>query len=174
MPHPTDPGIPTLTQRAEPTLSPSAGAPDAPVLTEVAHGGARAYADDAFPMLTDVAESSGLHDWPADDFPVLTDTAESDDFPLLTEAADLPAAPDAVPALPAASQPATQDAPLDAPTAPEAGVPPQAAVLAARLQAEVEQAMRLALADAIEQIQARMDEELPRIVARVLQDVRPG
>ena len=53
-------------------------------------------------------------------------------------------------------------------------MPPQAAVLAARLQAEVEQAMRLALADAIEQIQARMDEELPRIVARVLQDVRPG
>ena len=53
-------------------------------------------------------------------------------------------------------------------------LPPQAAVLAARLQAEVEQAMRLALADAIEQIQARMDEELPRIVARVLQDVRPG
>jgi len=170
MSHPTDPGIPTLTQRAEPTLSPSAGAPDAPVLTEVAHGGARAYPDDAFPVLTDVAESAGLHDWPADDFPVLTDTAESDDFPLLTEAADLPAAPDAVPALPAASQPATQDAP----TAPEAGVPPQAAVLAARLQAEVEQAMRLALADAIEQIQARMDEELPRIVARVLQDVRPG
>ncbi|CAB3655671.1 hypothetical protein LMG3458_00305 [Achromobacter deleyi] len=169
MPHPTDPGIPTLTQRAEPTLSPSAGAPDAPVLTEVAHGGARAYADDAFPMLTDVAESSGLHDWPADDFPVLTDTAESDDFPLLTEAADLPAAPDAAPVMQAASQPAEASA-----AASEATVPPQAAVLAARLQAEVEQAMRLALADAIEQIQARMDEELPRIVARVLQDVRPG
>lgn len=169
MPHPTDPGIPTLTQRAEPTLSPSAGAPDAPVLTEVAHGGARAYADDAFPMLTDVAESSGLHDWPADDFPVLTDTAESDDFPLLTEAADLPAAPDAAPVMQAASRPAEASA-----AASEATVPPQAAVLAARLQAEVEQAMRLALADAIEQIQARMDEELPRIVARVLQDVRPG
>ncbi|WP_025137149.1 hypothetical protein [Achromobacter sp. DH1f] len=170
MPHPSDPGIPTLTQRAEPTLSPSAGAPDAPVLTEVAQGGARAYADDAFPVLTDVAESADSNDWPADDFPVLTDTAESDDFPLLTEAADLPAAPEAAPALPAASQPAAQVAP----TPSEAGVPPQAAVLAARLQAEVEQAMRLALADAIEQIQARMDEELPRIVARVLQDVRPG
>ena len=99
----------------------------------------------------------------------MTDTAESDDFPLLTEAADLPAAPDAAPVMPAASQPAEPSAATS-----EATVPPQAAVLAARLQAEVEQAMRLALADAIEQIQARMDEELPRIVARVLQDVRPG
>ncbi len=34
--------------------------------------------------------------------------------------------------------------------------------------------MREALADAIEQIQARMDAELPGIVARVLRDVRPG
>ena len=107
MPHPSDPGIPTLTQRAEPTLSPSAGHPDAPVLTEVAQGGARAYADDAFPVLTDLAESADSNDWPADDFPVLTDTAESDDFPLLTEAADLPAAPDAPPVMPAARWPRT-------------------------------------------------------------------
>ncbi|CUJ72567.1 Uncharacterised protein [Achromobacter xylosoxidans] len=34
--------------------------------------------------------------------------------------------------------------------------------------------MRAALADAITRIQAHMDEELPRIVARVLRDVRPG
>jgi hypothetical protein len=173
MPHPTDPGIPTLTQRAEPTLSPSASRPDAPVLTEVAQDRARAYPDEAFPVLTDVAESAGLNDWPADDFPLLTATAESDDFPLLTEAADLPAAPDADrPAMPAASQAAVQGE-LPAQASP-AVVPPQGAVLAARLQAEVEQAMRQALADAIEQIQTRMDEELPRIVARVLQDVRPG
>ncbi|MCW0208432.1 MAG: hypothetical protein OJK14_15135, partial [Achromobacter sp.] len=31
-----------------------------------------------------------------------------------------------------------------------------------------------ALADAVERIQARMDAELPDIVARVLRDVRPG
>lgn len=45
MPHPSDPGIPTLTQRAEPTLAPATPAPprqtrperdDLPVLTEVA------------------------------------------------------------------------------------------------------------------------------------------
>ncbi|WZB74929.1 hypothetical protein WJ972_32840 [Achromobacter insuavis] len=51
MPHrPYDPGIPTLTQRAEPTLSPSTPPPDAPLLTDVARH------DDAFPLLTDVAQ----------------------------------------------------------------------------------------------------------------------
>lgn len=151
MPHPSDPGIPTLTQRAEPTLSPSASLPDTPVLTEVADGGGRAYPDERFPLLTDVADT--------DDFPVLTDAADADDFPLLTESADLPSA--------AAGAPEPAAAALTSP-------PPPASILAARLQAEVEQAMRLALADAVEQLQARMDEELPRIVARVLQDVRPG
>ncbi|MNV74885.1 hypothetical protein D3C71_1681370 [compost metagenome] len=51
---------------------------------------------------------------------------------------------------------------------------PDASVLTARLQAEVEQLMRRALADAIEQIQTRMDAELPSIVSRVLNEVRPG
>ncbi len=150
MPHPSDPGIPTLTQRAEPTLSPSASLPDTPVLTEVADSRGRAYPDESFPLLTDVAE--------ADDFPLLTDAADTDDFPLLTESADLPPA--------AAGTPQPVGATLAS--------PPPASILAARLQAEVEQAMRLALADAVEQLQARMDEELPRIVARVLQDLRPG
>lgn len=154
MPHPSDPGIPTLTQRAEPTLSPTASLPDTPVLTEVANGGGQAYPDESFPLLTEVAESAEFND-----FPLLTDAADPDDFPLLTEAADLP--PVTVPA-PAAVTKAT------------ASATPPASILAARLQAEVEQAMRQALADAIEQLQARMDEELPRIVARVLQDVRPG
>ncbi|WP_116520176.1 hypothetical protein [Achromobacter insuavis] len=153
MPHrPSDPGIPTLTQRAEPTLSPSAPLPEAPLLTEVAQDDAPAFADDAFPLLTDVAQ---------------------DDVPLLTETADAVAVPPSVAAAVSGTQ---EDAipPLEAvaPAAPDAS--PQASVLAARLQAEVEQVMRQALADAIEQIQARMDEELPRIVARVLQDVRPG
>ena len=126
-----DPGIPTLTQRAEPSLYPPS-APhdaDAPVLTELADDGAQARDDEAFPLLTEVAD--GDH-----------------------------ASPDIIP--PAAAVPATPYA------------APDATVLSARLQAEVEQLMREALAEAIEQIQARMDAELPRIVARVLQDVRPG
>lgn len=126
-----DPGIPTLTQRAEPSLYPPSAADDmdAPVLTELADESGPAYDEDAFPLLTDVADSAD--------------------------------------ASPNATTPA---APVLAPLAP----PPDATVLSARLQAEVEQLMRVALADAIEQIQARMDAELPRIVARVLRDVRPG
>lgn len=126
-----DPGIPTLTQRAEPALYPPASPDDAdmPVLNELADDGAQDHDDDAFPLLTEVAD--GDH-----------------------------ASPDIIP--PAAAVPATPYA------------APDATVLSARLQAEVEQLMREALAEAIEQIQARMDAELPRIVARVLQDVRPG
>lgn len=152
MPHrPSDPGIPTLTQRAEPTLSPSAPLPDAPLLTEVAQDDAPAFADDAFPLLTDLAQD--------DDVPLLTETADAVAMPPSAAAAVGGAQEDAIP-------------PKEAVASPDAS--PQASVLAARLQAEVEQVMRQALADAIEQIQARMDEELPRIVARVLQDVRPG
>ncbi|KRC76253.1 hypothetical protein D3C87_264690 [compost metagenome] len=125
---PIDPGIPTLTQRAEPSLYGPAGDDDAPVLTELADDAGLAYADDAFPVLTDMADDAG---------------ASASPQPLA-----------------AAPQPA---APL-----------PDATVLTARLQAEVEQLMREALADAIEQIQARMDAELPAIVARVLNAVRPG
>ncbi|BEG78677.1 hypothetical protein [Achromobacter xylosoxidans] len=145
--HPSDPGIPTLTQRAEPTLSPSAPPVGA------AHGATDTYPDDAFPLLTEVADA---------DVPVLTDPAGGDDFPLLTDPVD----DHGVPLL--------TDAPDDgAGTAMPSDAPPPA-ILAARLQAEVEQAMRAALADAITRIQAHMDEELPRIVARVLRDVRPG
>ncbi|QKH34291.1 hypothetical protein FOC84_04750 [Achromobacter pestifer] len=126
-----DPGIPTLTQRAEPSLyQPSAPHDaDAPVLTELADDGAQAQDTDAFPLLTEVADGVD---------------ASPD---IIQPVAAIPAAP-----------PAT----------------PDATVLSARLQAEVEQLMREALAEAIEQIQARMDAELPRIVARVLLDVRPG
>ncbi|MDF8363819.1 hypothetical protein [Achromobacter anxifer] len=124
---PADAGIPTLTQRAEPSLhAPSADdSLDAPLLTELAGEAGPAYDDEAFPLLTEVAG------------PVDTSPTE-------TEAQTAPAAP------------------------------PDATVLSARLQAEVEQLMREALAEAIDQIQARMDAELPRIVARVLRDVRPG
>lgn len=142
--HPSDPGIPTLTQRAEPSLSPPGGA-----------GATTGTApDDAFPLLTEVAD---------DDLPVLTDPAEVDDFPLLTDQAE------------DHDVPSLADAGDDAGawnTAARATPPPS--ILAARLQAEIEQAMRAALADAVAGIQARMDEELPGIVARVLRDLRPG
>ncbi|MFY4256149.1 hypothetical protein ACOTCG_01020 [Achromobacter xylosoxidans] len=147
--HPSDPGIPTLTQRAEPTLSPSTPPVGA------AHGATHTYPDDAFPLLTEVADA---------DVPVLTDPAGGDDFPLLTDPVD----DHGVPLLTEAADNAG-----DAGTAMPSEPPPPA-ILAARLQAEVEQAMRAALADAITRIQAHMDEELPRIVARVLRDVRPG
>jgi len=126
-----DHGIPTLTQRAEPSLYPPATPDDAdtPVLTELADDGAQAHDDDAFPLLTEVADG---------------DNASPD---IISSEAAVPAARLAA---------------------------PDATVLSARLQAEVEQLMREALAEAIDQIQARMDAELPRIVARVLQDVRPG
>lgn len=142
--HPSDPGIPTLTQRAEPTLSLPGGA----------GGAADADPDDAFPVLTEVAD---------DDVPLLTEPAAVDDFPLLTD----PAEDHGVPSL--------TDADDDAGDwGAAAHATPPASILAARLQAEIEQAMRAALADAVAGIQARMDEELPCIVARVLRDLRPG
>lgn len=126
---PNDPGIPTLTQRAEPSLYPlPADEAPAPLLTELASDPEPAYADDAFPLLTDVADSDDESD------------TESDAAPIQVASAALP----------------------------------DATVLTARLQAEVEQLMRDALADAIDQIQTRMDAELPGIVARVLRDVRQG
>ena len=90
MPHrPSDPGIPTLTQRAEPTLSPSAPLPDAPLLTEVAQDDAPAFADDAFPLLTDLAQD--------DDVPLLTETADAVAMPPSAAAAVGGAQEDAIP-----------------------------------------------------------------------------
>lgn len=133
--HPTDAGIPTLTQRAEPTLAPHEP-PPGPTPGAHAPGTPRPDADDAWPLLTDVAD---------DDVPLLTDVAGNE-----------------APAHPGGSA-----------ASPRSETPPSP-ILAARLQAEIEQAMRLALADAISQIQARMDAELPAIVARVMREVRPG
>lgn len=132
-----DTGIPTLTQRAEPTLyaprapaEPEESGP--PVLTDRADDAPVTNADDAFPLLTDIADGRG-QDWDVDEAPAVHANA--------THAA---------------------------------AALPDASVLTARLQAEVEQLMRRALADAIEQIQTRMDAELPSIVSRVLNEVRPG
>ncbi|MGV2898929.1 hypothetical protein ACNPPY_24450 [Achromobacter sp. AGC78] len=132
-----DTGIPTLTQRAEPTLyAPRAPAEPEdsgpPVLTDRADDAPVPDADDAFPLLTDIADGRG-QDWDVDEAPAVHANATH-----------------------------------------TAAALPDASVLTARLQAEVEQLMRRALADAIEQIQTRMDAELPSIVSRVLNEVRPG
>ncbi len=136
----SDPGIPTLTHRAEPSFhDPSDDDADAPLLTELADEAGPVYEHDPFPVLTDVAGD------------------------------DEPPAPQALLSAERAATPSTPS-----PAAPALQVLPDATVLAARLQAEVEQVMRQALADAVTQLQARMDAELPAIVARVLNEVRQG
>jgi hypothetical protein len=120
---PSDPGIPTLTHRAEPSFHDPADDADMPLLTELADEAGPVYENDPFPVLTDEADEDVADDGPP----------------------------------PAAAPPL-----------------PDASVLAARLQAEVEQVMREALADAITQLQVRMDAELPAIVSRVLNEVRRG
>lgn len=147
----SDPGIPTLTHRAEPSFhAPVVDEADAPLLTELADEVGPVYENDPFPVLTDVADLAdgpdlGQPDEPAPSVPGLTAAPLPQHAPALEPAAAAPA-----PAL------------------------PEATVLAARLQAEVEQLMRQALADAVTQLQDRMDAELPAIVSRVLNDVRRG
>ncbi|MFJ3463959.1 hypothetical protein [Achromobacter spanius] len=141
---PSDPGIPTLTHRAEPSFhDPADDGADAPLLTELADEAGPVYEHDPFPVLTDVADDE--------------DNDRGSDEPQA-----LPVAGASEPVMPAA---------VAVVTAPPL---PDATVLAARLQAEVEQLMQQALADAVKQLQARMDAELPAIVSRVLNEVRRG
>ncbi|WP_459617741.1 hypothetical protein [Bordetella sp. 2513F-2] len=125
MPRPDDfHAIPTLTQRAEPTLRPDD--PHAPVLREIVPGPGRA---------------------PAADVPRLDARADEPGYAPGGTLGPEPAAPDAS---------------------------PREAVLRAALQAEIERAVQAALQDAVAQMQARLDDELPALVARALQRVRPG
>ncbi|MDH0093355.1 hypothetical protein N7373_18025 [Achromobacter mucicolens] len=143
-----DPGIPTLTHRAEPSFhDPADDDADTPLLTELADEAGPVYENDPYEH---------------DPFPVLTDVADADELPELpiSRASEHRALPAAAPS------PATAPAPPS--------LLPDSTVLAARLQAEVEQLMRQALADAVTQLQARMDAELPAIVSRVLNEVRRG
>lgn len=156
---PSDPGIPTLTHRAEPSFHDPADDADTPLLTELADEAGPVYEHDPFPVLTDVADE---------------DVADED-------VADQDVADDGPPPSPEVARAAAPMAAISAAPAPPAGRAPaplaplpDASVLAARLQAEVEQVMRVALADAITRLQARMDAELPAIVSRVLNDVRRG
>jgi len=55
-----DPGIPTLTHRAEPSFhDPADDDADAPLLTELADEAGPVYEHDPFPVLTDVADDDG-------------------------------------------------------------------------------------------------------------------
>lgn len=139
---PTDPGIPTLTQRVN-LESVAPARPD----------------DHLAPMPDQQAARHAL--------PVLTERAHADIPPW----DDIPTL-DAV--IPEASAPqATPDSDLPFSTAPLSS-DAQAAVLRAALQAELEQVMQIALEEAIQGIRTRMDTELPGIVTRVLDRVRPG
>lgn len=160
-PHSYDPGIPTLTQRVE-LPHDDAPASVAPPRQPAAPVGD----DDAFPVLTEIAPD------PAPPAPVSVAPVSMPSVYVAPAPATPVAAAAAQPAMPwtmpasAPFQPADDDAPVVASA--------EASVLAARLQAEVEQLMRAALADAVTHLQARMDAELPAIVDRVLREVRRG
>ena len=165
-PHSYDPGIPTLTQRVE-LPHDDAPASVAPPRQPAAPVGD----DDAFPVLTEIAPDPAppapVSVAPVSVTPVSMPSvyvAPAPATPVAAGAAQ-PAMPWTMPAS-APFQPADDDAPVVASA--------EASVLAARLQAEVEQLMRAALADAVTHLQARMDAELPAIVDRVLREVRRG
>lgn len=158
---PTDPGIPTLTDRAD--AEPGAQAPPEPRVV---------------PVRKEPVE-------PKYEPPVLTEIAHTDTLPWED---DIPTLDVVTPAQPAAAAPQAPDIPITTASGPAGLLPelepqverapassdPQAAVLRAALQAELEQLMQIALEEAILGIRNRMDTELPGIVARVLERVRPG
>lgn len=119
MPHDPDPGIPTLTQRAEPTL-----------------------ATDDTPNTQD----------PQDELPVLTDIDDSSEACMAGGVG-----------MPQAAFSTVSD-----------GVEANMTVLRTALQAELEQALQLALDDAAAGVRARLEAELPTLIARALSKVRPG
>ena len=131
-PHSYDPGIPTLTQRVEPPHD------DAPASVAPPRPAAPVGDDDAFPVLTEIAPD------PAPPAPVSV-------TPVSVAPASMPSvyvapAPrhQSPPRLPSRAMPWTM--PASAPSSPPTTMRPsasaEASVLAARLQAEVEQLMR--------------------------------
>jgi len=171
MPQHSDPRIPTLTQRVEPTVGPAQS--DVTGMEQTKH--------DDLPVLTDRAQSApAFQPQPAPPPPW-----DEDELPVLTDIAKAPGAPET---------PGTQNAHPDAAptpeTAPDAagGVgSPQAAfstatpsgsanlaVLRAALQAEFEQTLQQALDQATTTLQARLEAELPAMIERALNKVRPG
>lgn len=106
------------------------------------------------------------HHYSDSSIPTLTDRVEP--------GLDSPRAPAATPRLqeqaPAAPAP-YESGPASAPDTP---FQPGDAVLRAVLQAELEETLTAAIDEAMAGIRARLDAELPDILARVMRNVRPG
>ena len=200
MPRPdTDPGIPTLTQRIEPTLpaaSPAGAAhppSDGVTPSLEAHGLEEAGTDAALPfdvpVLDQVWEPSAALD-PADPLgapaiappaalspePVATATPWSADTLAGSQAASLAAAQlteqAGTPVSATAPIPATVP-PVPAPSAET--VPPGAEpVLRALLQAELETAVQEAAEQAAADMRARLEADLPALIDRALARLRRG
>lgn len=185
MPQYSDPGIPTLTQRVEPTLAPAQ--PDKEQTAQDHH--------DDLPVLTDVADSAPSRTTPAErqdenELPVLTDIAgatpvparprspaseqqDRDELPVLTEIAG---DQDARYSSSEVSSGAAGGVglPQAAFSTTTGGTDANTAVLRAALQAELEQALQQAMDDATAGVRARLEAELPTLIARALSKVRPG
>ncbi|WP_094820247.1 hypothetical protein [Bordetella genomosp. 4] len=189
MPHYSDPGIPTLTQRVEPTLTPAQPDKgqttpdhhaDLPVLTDVADLTPASppsrttpdvrQDDNDLPVLTDIARSTPVTATPRppaserqdrDELPVLTEIANDDDAGY--SASETTAGAAGGVGLPQAAFSTTAG-----------GTDANTAVLRAALQAELEQALQEALDDAAAGVRARLEAELPTLITRALSKVRPG
>ena len=177
MPQHSDPRIPTLTQRVEPTVGPAQS--DATGMEQAKH--------DDLPVLTNRAESASAFQpqpaprppWDEDELPVLTDIANIPGAPETPDAQNSPSD-----AASSAGRASTPETPPDA--AGGVGLPQAAfiaatassganvAVLRAALQAEFEQTLQQALDEATTTLQARLEAELPAMIERALNKVRPG
>lgn len=190
MPQFSDPGIPTLTQRVEPTvppIQPDTGAPaktqhdDLPVLTDRAEPSPRTASrppwEDDVPVLTDVAavsdasDASGRSKDAAHGNTGPGDAAMSD-----AESATLSASPatraTAIDSAPGAAGGAGLPQAAFSTAATHAGA--DMAVLRIALQAEFEQALQQALDEAAATVRARLEADLPAMIERAMSKVRPG
>ncbi|MDQ2139712.1 hypothetical protein RBI22_16410 [Alcaligenaceae bacterium C4P045] len=92
---------------------------------------------------------------------------DDDTIPTLTIAVDPPeATADALPLL-------TELAPA-APSGDKSAVSAHESLLRVTLQAEIDDAVHRAMDDALAQVRATLDAQLPDIIERVLRKVRPG
>ncbi|MDQ2187036.1 hypothetical protein RBI13_17770 [Alcaligenaceae bacterium A4P071] len=92
---------------------------------------------------------------------------DDDTIPTLTIAVDPPeATADALPLL-------TELAPA-APSSDKSAVSAHESLLRVTLQAEIDDAVHRAMDDALAQVRATLDAQLPDIIERVLRKVRPG
>ncbi|MFJ1301304.1 hypothetical protein ACILG0_15175 [Pseudomonadota bacterium AL_CKDN230030165-1A_HGKHYDSX7] len=197
MPRPdSDPGIPTLTQRIEPTLPAPGGADDARAPS----------ADAAAAVITDAPASLAAHDGSPFDVPVLDQVWEPS---AALEPADPLGAPTVAPPATTSPEPVTAATPWSAdaltgsqaaslaaaqltqrpdvpaavpapgaamtPAPPAELVPPGAEpVLRALLQAELEAAVQAAAEQAAADMRTRLEADLPALIDRALARLRQG